>query len=433
MALVAREVHLAPDPLALARALGDAPGAVALVGCAGESYLGCEPERVVHALDPEPERPIAASGDRARAPAWVGFVPYEAVRAAELGRDPARVDARPEPHATRACWARYGAMAVVSSRGVEVVGDDPRAVDRLVARLARPRREAPASLRVVEADAPADHLERIRAALDHIARGDVYQVNLARRFRLRAGGSANALLRALWRHAPAPYGAAIELDGVRIAGTSPELCLELRGDRSVRAAPIKGTRPRGDTAAADRALAAELDADEKERAELAMIVDVQRNDFGRVAEPGSVRLERLPGVVTHATVHHREALVVARLREGVSRAALLGAALPAGSVTGAPKLRAMELIARLEPWRRGLYTGAFGLVQHDGGMRLGMAIRTLTVRDDEGHYHSGGGIVADSDPRREVDETVWKARQLLALAGELAGPHQELGQLAPSR
>jgi anthranilate/para-aminobenzoate synthase component I len=140
---------------------------------------------------------------------------------------------------------------------------------------------------------------------------------------------------------------------------------------------------------------------------------VERNDLGRVARPGSVRQLGEPAVHTHATVHHRSVELVAHLRPDVTRSELFGAMLPSGSVTGAPKVRAMELIADIEAQRRGLYTGAIGFIAHDGTVELSMAIRTLTLRAGEGHYFAGGGIVADSDPLREVEETRWKALQVL--------------------
>jgi anthranilate/para-aminobenzoate synthase component I len=152
-----------------------------------------------------------------------------------------------------------------------------------------------------------------------------------------------------------------------------------------------------------------------------MVIDVERNDLGRLAVPGSVRLSSPPHVESHPTVHHRVATVEARLTPAFTRADLLEAMLPSGSVTGAPKVRAMELIAELEPFRRGLYTGAFGTIRNDGSLELGMAIRTLTVVDGIGEYFSGGGIVADSVPERELEETLWKAAQLLPLVGDSGG------------
>jgi anthranilate/para-aminobenzoate synthase component I len=266
------------------------------------------------------------------------------------------------------------------------------------------------------------HAERVAAARELIARGDLYQVNLARRIRLAMKkGDALALYRRMASRAPTAFGAYLELEGgVAVASTSPELLLLAEAAQEGRAfgrlytAPIKGTRPRGADAPSDRALALELDADPKERAELTMIVDVERNDLGRVAEAGSVRVIDGPRVVTHRTVHHRVALLAARARAGVTREDVLAAMLPSGSVTGAPKARAMEVIASLEPARRGLYTGAIGFVRHDGGVALSMAIRTAVLRGGEGEYWTGGGIVADSDPAREVEETRWKAVQLFS-------------------
>jgi len=180
--------------------------------------------------------------------------------------------------------------------------------------------------------------------------------------------------------------------------------------------PIKGTRPRGGDADQDEALARELDADPKERAELAMIIDVERNDLGSVCQVGSVDLAVPPQVVTHRTIHHRKARVVGRARSDVSRTQVLEAMVPSGSVTGAPKVRAMEVIRQLEDQRRGLYTGGLGFVAHDGSVTLTMAIRTLVLRGDRGYYWTGGGIVADSDPVVERQETAWKALQVLSCA-----------------
>jgi anthranilate/para-aminobenzoate synthase component I len=196
---------------------------------------------------------------------------------------------------------------------------------------------------------------------------------------------------------------------------TPELCLRLEPDGRLSTRPIKGTRPRHPDAAEDARLARELDADPKERAELTMILDVERNDLGRIAEIGSVRLTEPPHVASLPGVHHRLATLEARQRRGVSRSEILATFLPSGSVTGAPKRRAMQLIAELEPHRRGLYTGVVGFVRHDGGLELSMAIRTVVAQNGVGHYFAGGGIVADSLPALEVEETLWKAQQVLRL------------------
>jgi anthranilate/para-aminobenzoate synthase component I len=281
-----------------------------------------------------------------------------------------------------------------------------------------PRAPEPPGVRLRARPEPgAAHAARIRRALELIRRGEIYQVNLARRFELDIAGRALDVLAALGAGALPPYALALEWTELAVAMASPELFLALEPGGRVRTRPIKGTRPRASDPAADRALARELDADPKERAELAMVIDVERNDLGRLSRPGSVRLAEPPSVETHARVHHRAATVTAELRPEVTREELLLATLPSGSVTGAPKLRAMEVIAELEPARRGLYTGAAGFVRQDGGLELGMVIRTLTFRDGRGSYYAGGGIVADSDPEREVRETLWKAAALIELAG----------------
>jgi anthranilate/para-aminobenzoate synthase component I len=260
----------------------------------------------------------------------------------------------------------------------------------------------------------------VRRALEAIARGDIYEVNLARALELEVTGSAFELLRALTKGGLPPHAAAFDWPELRVASASPELLLSLTPDGRVSTSPIKGTRPRSLDPELDRAAALELDADPKERAELAMVIDVERNDLGRVARPGSVVLSRAPQVVSLPGVHHRVASVSADLLPPFDRTRLLESMLPSGSVTGAPKIRAMELIAELEAARRGLYTGGFGILRRDGGLELSMAIRTLTAKGSQAQYFTGGGIVADSIPAREVEETLWKARSVLDMLGSVA-------------
>jgi anthranilate/para-aminobenzoate synthase component I len=219
--------------------------------------------------------------------------------------------------------------------------------------------------------------------------------------------------------APARFGACIDLGETFVCASSPELFLAIDPCTGrVQTAPIKGTRPRGRDAETDDALCRELYQSAKERAELTMILDVERNDLGKVSAPGSVRLLDGPRVETHSTIHHRGAVLGGYLRPGTTPEQALRAMLPSGSVTGAPKVRAMEVIARLEPARRGLYTGAFGFVGWGGSVHLAMAIRVMTVKEGEGHYFAGGGIVADSDPEAELEETRWKATQIERLVAK---------------
>jgi anthranilate/para-aminobenzoate synthase component I len=274
------------------------------------------------------------------------------------------------------------------------------------------------SLRWGEAREPAEiHRARVDSALALISCGEIYQVNLARRFSFRLQGSPLELWCALWQRAAAPYAVYLDIGDTVVAGVSPELFLALDRRRRLVTEPIKGSRPRSSEPRADLELALALERDPKERAELNMVIDVERNDLGKVSVTGSVALDAPPAVRSFPAIHHRVARIRAELRPDVGRSDLLAAMLPSGSVTGAPKIRAMESIAQLESERRGLYTGAVGTLGHDGTLRLGMAIRTATIRGDEVHYFAGGGIVADSDPARETEETVWKAAQLMGLAG----------------
>lgn len=417
----------------LARALCERPEAFLLWDATGRSpsYLGSDPIEVSHALDPEPGGAAFARGDLGRAPRWVGLLPYEALRGVEMRAPGALTDRRAEPHLQVPCWWRFGAVAEITDR-VRVIGDEPESIERLCRLLSRSGSFGETRLALAQPlEASELHRARIAHALELIRAGHIYQVNLARRFELSVSGHPIAVLASLGGRARFPYCAAFRLGGLDVVSSSPELCLKTDADRRVYTAPIKGTRPRGANAELDGALVAELAESEKEAAELTMILDVERNDLGRVAKPGSVRLLRRPSVTTYPTLHHRAALLGAILKDDIDLEALLQAMLPSGSVTGAPKVRAMQVIAEVEAARRGLYTGAFGTLSHARELTLAMAIRTLTVQDGEGHYFSGGGIVADSQPSAEIEETAWKALQLLPLGAQrLPAPgHAPLGRL----
>lgn len=378
------------------------------------AYLACDPVAHSRDLDPEPELPLAPGSPLARAPRWVGLLPYECRRDQERGR---HGRSRVAPHLTEPHWVRYAAVAAIGAEGVRIIGDDRARVAELGARLREPAAPPrPITFAAAGAIEPTElHYARIRRALEHIRAGDLYQVNLARRFEFQVRGAPWDVLSRLSEGGRARCAAALSWGALDVISISPELFLSTDSYGVILTSPIKGTRPRGASPEQDLELARELDADPKERAELTMVLDVERNDLARLARPGSVVLAAPPHVESHGTVHHRVASLRATLREGLTRADILRCMLPSGSVTGAPKVRAMDLIAELERERRGLYTGAFGALAHDGSMELGMAIRTLTVREGLGHYWAGGGIVADSDPEREVQETLWKAEALLAL------------------
>jgi anthranilate/para-aminobenzoate synthase component I len=426
MTLRARVLNLCPDALAVARAFtcaglervcllhANEPGAFA----AHVSFVGALPDASSRRLDPFEDDEPPRSGPFASTPRWIGVIPYESRRTLE--RPSYRREPRREaPLIAEPVWLRFPAVVRIDHDRGEVlaIGSDSRAVARLAEAARHPWTVAPARLSALAADPAEHHLARVRRAIELILAGDLYQVNLARRLDLQLEGHPLDAYAALAKKAKSAYGAALDLGERLVLSTTPELLLAGPRRGFVYSEPIKGTRPRGKDAIADARLAVELDQDEKERAELAMIIDVVRNDLGQVAHTGSVRLLGPPTVVSHATVHHRKALVSARLRPDVSRAELLGAMVPSGSVTGAPKIRAMEVIAELEAHRRGLYTGALGYAAYDGTFTLAMAIRTAVLhgagQSYHGEYFTGGGIVADSDPERELIETRWKSEQLM--------------------
>ena len=256
----------------------------------------------------------------------------------------------------------------------------------------------------------------VRRAHEYIAAGDIYQVNLTHTLESEWSESPGAFYRRFLGEDIPPCAAYLSLGDTAVLSASPETFLQIEG-RRIRTRPIKGTRPRGADAAADAAAARELLASLKERAELVMITDLLRNDLGQVCEYGSVHVPSLCALETFTHVHHLVSTVEGRLREDVTPFAAVRACYPGGSITGAPKKRAREIIAELEPAPRGLYTGAIGFVDWSGRAVFSIAIRTLVIRAGCATYGVGAGIVADSDPHREYAETWQKAAGLLAALG----------------
>jgi para-aminobenzoate synthetase component 1 len=271
--------------------------------------------------------------------------------------------------------------------------------------------ETPASVQPVANFDFAGYSAAIARIKAYIAAGDVYQVNLTQRFATPLPCPPYALYQRLRERSPAPFAAFLSFGSVQVVSSSPERFLTVRG-RQVETRPIKGTRPRSADPAADARLAAELLTSEKDRAELLMIVDLERNDLGRVCAYGSVQVEKLWQLESHPTVHHLVATVSGTLRPEVDVIDCVAACFPGGSITGAPKIRAMEIIDELEPHRRHVYTGAIGYLGFDGNADLNIAIRTLTCVGGQAYYHVGGGIVWDSNPSAEYQETLDKGRAM---------------------
>ncbi|MGH9873599.1 MAG: anthranilate synthase component I family protein [Pyrinomonadaceae bacterium] len=258
-----------------------------------------------------------------------------------------------------------------------------------------------------------DHFhEAVRQVKEHIFAGDCYQAVLSQRFTRDVKVEAVPIYRALRRSNPAPYTYLLKIGDESIIGASPEMLVRCRGEH-LDYRPIAGTRPRGATETEDNLLAEEMRADEKEVAEHMMLVDLGRNDLGRVAQFGSVKVEELMSVERYSKVQHLVSSLSASLREGCDRFDALAACFPAGTVTGAPKVRAMEIIRELEPDARGVYAGAVLYLDYGDNLDSCIAIRTIVMRNGEASVQAGAGIVADSVPEREYEETVHKARALL--------------------
>lgn len=264
------------------------------------------------------------------------------------------------------------------------------------------------------------YAEAFALVQDYLMAGDCYQVNLAQRFSAAASGDALGAYLALRSLSPAPYSAFLKLPQAQILCASPERFLRVQNG-NVETRPIKGTRPRSSDAQRDRQLAGELQNHPKDRAENLMIVDLLRNDLGKSCVPGSVRVPKLFEVESFANVHHLVSTVEGKLAEGRDALGVLRDCFPGGSVTGAPKLRAMQIIEQLEPSRRGIYCGAIGYVGFDGNMDSNIVIRTLVYSNNEVRCWAGGGIVADSDMAAEYQETLDKASAMLELLRHYGG------------
>ena len=269
---------------------------------------------------------------------------------------------------------------------------------------------------------PDAYRAAVKRVIDYIFAGDIFQANLTQRFLadLPKDHEPAALYLSLRERNPAPFAAYVGAGDTSVLSTSPERFLKLT-DGAVETRPIKGTRRRAENEEADAAIREELLASEKDRAENIMIVDLLRNDLSRVCRPGSVEVKEYCALKSYETVHHLVSTVTGTLEEGRDAIDLLKAAFPGGSITGAPKIRAMEIIAELEPVTRGPYCGAIGYIGFDGAMDTNIVIRTMVIREGKAAVQAGGGIVADSNPDAEYQESLDKASALLGALGETKG------------
>lgn len=391
------------------------------------SFAGCDPDDGVVWSRGDAGDPLSLLGAAARRwnagpvddfwPFAVGWISYDAgadVLARACGRRLVAVDDLGVPDVDfaryRAVWRRDS-----STGECHVLALDGAAASSLLDRLQR----TPPPLPAPSLGAPRwptsddEYRARVRRVLDYLRAGDAYQVNLSHRLHATLGEyDALPLYLRLRALAPAPLGAYVATRGCTLLCNSPESFLRVRPG-VVETRPIKGTRPRGKASDEDAALVAELRASAKDAAEHLMIVDLLRNDLGRVAVTGSVAVDGFQRVVSLPTVHHLVSTVRARTRVGLGVDEILRATLPGGSITGAPKLRAVEIIDELERVVRGPYCGAIGWLGPGGSAELALAIRTAVVRGGELTLGVGGGIVADSDPDEELVETRVKAEAFL--------------------
>ncbi|MCC6318037.1 MAG: anthranilate synthase component I [Gemmatimonadaceae bacterium] len=361
----------------------------------------------------------------------VGYIGYEAVKWVErkLAARPTKPDPIDAPDAVLLLSEEVAIVDNLAGTLTLVVFVDPRnpmalrhgreRLEHLRDRLRRPL-EAPAHLAVADAEAVSNtsrdaYLHAVDVAKRYIVDGDAMQVQVSQRFSRPFAAEPLALYRCLRTLNPSPYMMYFDLRDLHIVSASPEILVRKEGDR-ITVRPIAGTRRRGTTADEDAALAADLLADPKERAEHVMLIDLGRNDVGRIAETGSVRVTEQMVIERYSHVMHSVSNVDGRLPAARDAVDVLRATFPAGTVTGAPKVRAMEIIDELEPVARGVYAGAAGYLGFHGDMDMAIAIRTGVVKDGVLHVQAAAGVVADSVPEREWEETNIKARALLRAA-----------------
>lgn len=365
------------------------------------------------------ERQLPAQGDLPFSGGWFVYLGYEL--ATEI--EPSLVlPACPDPIVAMALRIpaalvrdrMHGTIEIIAEDGCEAtiatILADLKCVETVAA--------SPCLVADPQEDDPARHLRAIERAKEHIAAGDIYQANLSRQWRVRLDDQCESadLFARLSRANPGGFAGLAALGAQTIVSSSPERLIAIRDGR-VSTRPIAGTRPRTSDHDADAADGALLVTNPKERAEHIMLIDLERSDLGRVCEPGSVEVNELMAVESYAHVHHIVSNVRGRLRGSVTPVDALRAVFPGGTITGVPKVRCMQIIAAVEGEGRGAYTGSMGYINRDGSCDFNILIRTMVRRGNELSFRAGGGIVADSIPARELDETRAKARGLLRALG----------------
>ena len=293
-------------------------------------------------------------------------------------------------------------------------GMDREQLNRDIDALERHRAVAAASVLSVTEEDPVTFTDAVLRAKEYISAGDVYQANLSRQWsaQVSPGVDASDIYAALCASNPGPFAGMARWQDIEIISSSPERLLQIRGG-TASTRPIAGTRPRSLDAGADEDLSAELFAHPKERAEHVMLIDLERNDLGRVCAAGTVEVNELMVLESYAHVHHIVSNVQGRLRPDVTPGQAIAAVFPGGTITGCPKVRCMEIISELEHGPRGAYTGSFGYLNRDGSLDLNILIRTMVMGDNSVTFRAGSGIVADSDPTAELEETRAKAEGML--------------------
>jgi anthranilate synthase component 1 len=371
------------------------------------------------------ESALTAADERPFAGGWFLYLAYELAGQVEPSL---RLPRSRRPAAI--AWRMHGAIVRDHRTGRVWISGEPaavrdleRSVERdlaeLSAGLPRPRGDGHAAVSgAVEEEDPERYLRMVAAALEAIGRGDVYQANLSRRWRAQLGPGVDEveLYRRLRAANPAPFAGIARLPGFTVLSSSPERLLSIQeGVASTR--PIAGTRPRGGDPHADARLRSDLRLNEKERAEHVMLVDLERNDLGRICRAGTVRVDEYMTIESYAHVHHIVSNVRGELAAGVTPGRAIAAVFPGGTITGCPKVRCVQLLADLEGAPRDAYTGSMGYLALDGSLDLNILIRTITVENGAIDFRTGAGIVADSSPRAELEETRAKARGLLRALG----------------